>query len=144
MLGRTLRWFDPWREFWAVEDVFNTMASRFRPEAPGSEFPAINYYTEGNDAVVTAELPGVEPEKLDVSVVGKTLTISGERPHEGLEEGESYHRRELWHGRFKRTLELPFSVESGKVEARFERGVLTMVLPMAEDEKPRKITVSSN
>lgn len=144
MMGRTLRWFDPWREFQDVEDVFNTMSSRFGPRATRNEFPAINYYAQGDDAVVTAELPGVEPERLDVSVVGKTLTISGERPAEALGEGESCHRRELWHGRFKRTLELPFRVESGRVEARFEKGVLTVVLPRAEDEKPRKIAVSSN
>jgi len=55
----------------------------------------------------------------------------------------SYHRRERWHGHFTKTLELPFNIESGKVEAKFLKGVLHISLPRAEADKPRKITVKS-
>ena len=58
-----------------------------------------------------------------------------------IKEGESYHRRERWYGKFTKTIELPFVVEGNKVEAGFSRGILTIKLPRAESEKPKKITV---
>lgn len=144
MFASNFRWFDPWREFGAVDDWMERMASNMRGSASGRGFPAVNYYTEGDTAVVTAEIPGVEPGDIDISVEGRVFTVSGERKPEELKKGEGYHRRERWHGPFKRTVELPFEVEPAKVEARFDHGVLTVVLPRAESEKPRKITVSSN
>jgi HSP20 family protein len=129
---------DPWRDF----ERMNRALTRWN--APSSvEFPAVNVWVAENNAVVTSELPGVEPEDIDISVAGKTLTIRGSRKSEELKEGESFHRRERWHGQFTKTLEMPFSIESGKVEAKFVKGVLNIALPRAEAEKPRKISVKS-
>lgn len=107
------------------------------------EFPATNVWVSDNSAVVTTEIPGIDPNALEISVVKDSLTLRGSRQAEDLKEGESYHRRERWDGQFTKTLQLPFTVESGKVEAHFAKGVLSIFLPRAEAEKPRKISVKS-
>jgi HSP20 family protein len=108
-----------------------------------AEFPAVNVWSNGNEAVVTTEIPGIDPKTVDISVVGKTLTLRGSRQPEALKEGESYHRQERWTGQFSRTIDLPFATDAGKVEAKFSKGVLTITLPRAEADKPRKISVVS-
>jgi HSP20 family protein len=106
-------------------------------------FPALNVWTSEQDAVITAEIPGVDPDELDISVVDEILTLSGSRTLERLEEGETYHRQEREHGRFARTVKLPFRVNAEKVGAVYERGVLKITLPRAEEDKPKKIKIKS-
>jgi HSP20 family protein len=105
--------------------------------------PPVNVWRGEDGAIVTAEAPGIDAEKVEISVVGDSLTLSGVREPELLKEGESYHRQERNQGRFTRTLQLPFHVESGKVEARYEKGMLRISLPRAEADKPRKIKIQS-
>lgn len=139
-LERFGRFFDPWREF----ERMNRELSRL--EAPLTvEFPAVNVWVSdaGDHAVVTTEIPGIDPKALDISVVKDSLTLRGSRQPEDLKEEESYHRRERWHGQFTKTLELPFPVEADRVEARFVKGVLYVSLPRAEADRPRKISVRS-
>lgn len=130
-----------WRSTWRDFERLNRLLSRYEP-ASVSEFPAVNMWTHGNEAMLVTELPGIDTKDIDISVVGKALTLRGSRQAEGMRENESYHRRERWYGQFSRTLELPFTIESDKVKARFSKGVLYITLPRAEAEKPRKITVS--
>ncbi len=131
--------WDPWQELERMNRRFSDLASSLS----GGEFPLVNIWTNGNDAVLTAEIPGIEPSAVDISVVGKTLTLSGSRSAGEAGEGESHHRRERWQGRFTRSVELPFLIESNKVEARFSKGVLQITLPRAEADKPKKIPVKS-
>lgn len=105
-------------------------------------FPAMNLYSGDEGVILTAELPGLEPEDLEITVLGETLTLSGSRNMGDLEEDVKYHRREREQGEFTRTVELPFTVDSEKVEAKFNNGVLHVMLPRVEEEKPRKISVS--
>jgi HSP20 family protein len=93
--------------------------------------------------VVKAELPGVKPEEVDVSVVEDVLTIKGEHREEKEEKETSYLRRELSYGSFARSVRLPTSVDSNKAEAVFENGVLTLTLPKAEEVKPKQIKVKA-
>jgi len=131
---------DPLREMQRLQREMNRVFTGL--EQPLSqEVPLVNAWVGEGDVVVTAELPGVDPAKVDISVVGNTLTISGTRDADPLKEGESYHRQERHYGRFSRSLQLPFHVEAGNVEARYERGVLRITLPRAEADKPRKIAV---
>ena len=111
------------------------------PFARATEFPAVNLWSDGNEAVVTAELPGIDPGAVDISVVGRTLTIKGGRKPDVTGDEGSYHRQERWSGSFTRTLELPFQIDPNKFEARFSKGVLEIKLPRAEADKPRKITI---
>ena len=106
-------------------------------------YPPVNVWLSDDDVIASAELPGVELENLDISVHGETLTIRGGRARQELKEGEKFQRRERLVGSFSRTLQLPFRVDSEKVEAHFNRGVLTVKLPRAEADKPRKIAVKS-
>ena len=108
-----------------------------------STFPPMNLYAGDEGVILTAELPGVEPDDLDISVLGETLTLSGSRNLGEAEEGVKYHRRERSQGEFNRTVELPFTVDSDRVDAKFNNGVLHVMLPRVEEEKPRKITVSA-
>ena len=106
-------------------------------------YPAMNVWTNADGAVVTAELPGMNPEDLEISVHGDTLSLRGSRPAEEVEEGVTYHRRERGSGQFRRSFQLPFNVDSNKVDAKYERGVLHIFLPRAESDKPKKIQVKS-
>ena len=141
MLSRTFRLLDPWAGF---EEVFGSLAARHETDSCGCGFPALNFHSEGDDGVVTAELPGVDPGDLEIQVVGRKLTISGERKIPEHGNDESFHRSERWHGKFERSIELPYNVESGKVEARVHNGVLAVTLPRAEADKPRKVAISLN
>ena len=131
--------WDPLREFDRMQRALSRWST---PSA--IEFPAVNVWVSGDTALVTTEIPGVDANALDISVVGKSLTLRGSRGAEEITGDESYHRRERWHGQFTKTIELPFTVESGKVEARFAKGILTITLPRAEAEKPKKISVKAN
>ena len=137
---------NPWREIEQIQREMNRLTnamgnfSRSRV-APG--YPAINVWANEEGVAVTAELPGVKPDDIDISVVGKTFTLSGTRQPDELQENDRYHRRERRHGKFTRTFELPFNVEADQVEALFDKGVLQVSLPRAEAEKPRKISVKS-
>ncbi len=107
------------------------------------DFPLVNVWVGEEDAIVTAEIPGMDPSKMEISVVGDTLTLSGAREREVLKEGESYHRQERSHGRFTRTMQLPFKVDADKVEARYDKGVLRITLQRAEEDKPQKVAIKS-
>jgi HSP20 family protein len=126
-----------WRE---MDRMFSNWPSSGWSAAPA--YPAMNVWTNENGAVVTAELPGVAPEDIDISVVNETLTVTGVRHPEEV-EGATYHRRERSQGRFTRSFQLPFRIEGDRVEASFERGVLHIHLPRAEADKPKKIAIKA-
>jgi HSP20 family protein len=138
-LERLGRFWDPWNEFNQMQRALS------RWTAPSSaEFPPVNVWLSADEAIVTTEIPGVNPQSIDISVVGKTVTIRGSRDPEKLSAGESYHRRERWTGQFSKSVEMPFSLEAIKVEAKFNRGILEITTPRAEAEKPKKISIKAN
>ncbi len=118
----------------------STLPRAQRQRAPS--FPAINVWTNDKEGIiVTAELPGVAPEDIEVTVTADTLTLSGKRQPEQTPETTKYHRRERSYGEFNRTVQLPYSVNQEKVKAAAQNGVLQITLPRAEAEKPKQITV---
>jgi len=133
---------DPLREMQRLQREMNRVFSGMG-QPLSQEIPPVNAWMSEGDAIVAAELPGVDPGKVDISVVGDTLTISGSRKADPLKEGESYHRQERSSGSFSRTIQLPFHVEADKVEAEYDKGILTIIMPRAEADKPRKIAVKS-
>jgi len=133
---------DPLREMQRIQREMNQVFSGMG-QSLSTENPPINAWLGEGDVVVAAELPGVDPAKVDISVVGDTLTISGASEAETLKQGESYHRQERNHGRFSRSIQLPFHVETGKIEAKYDKGILKITMPRAEADKPRKITVKA-
>nr|WP_246310583.1 Hsp20/alpha crystallin family protein [Nesterenkonia sandarakina] len=107
----------------------------------GGFVPAVDAHRDGEDLVLRADLPGVDPEKdVAVELTGRTLTVSGERRSETEAEG----LREVRYGSFSRTVTLPGEVSSDAISASYESGVLTVrVTGVYATEQPRKITISS-
>ena len=133
---------DVWREMQRLQHKMDRLFTGEVLPFTG-RYPAVNIWAGEDDMIVTSEIPGIEPGDIDISVTGDTLTISGSRTPDELKEGEAYHRRERAYGRFNRAVQLPFKVEANKVEARYEKGVLNIVLPRAEEDKPRKISIKT-
>jgi HSP20 family protein len=106
-------------------------------------FPLINLTEDKDKYYVRAELPGVKGDELDIQVTGNNLAVSGERKIAAAEEGAQYHRREREAGTFSRMIGLPGEIDSNKVEANLENGILTVVVSKAEIAKPKQITISS-
>jgi HSP20 family protein len=108
-------------------------------------YPAMNIWANAEGVIVTAELPGIEIDDLEISVHNNTLTLRGQRSQEDVgDEDVTFHRRERGTGQFQRTFQLPFEVEADEVEATYENGVLNVTLPRAEADKPKKITVRAS
>jgi HSP20 family protein len=121
--------------------LFDT-SSKGRVFTPPS-YPAINIWTNDDGQLISAEMPGVNPNNIDIDVTGDALSISGERKPDEVAAEARYHRRERTYGSFSRTVQLPFMVDTSKVEANFKNGVLMINLPRAEADKPKKITIKS-
>lgn len=136
------RLLDLGAEMQRLQNEMNRLFSSLVP-AYDREFPAVNVWVGKDDAIVTAELPGIDPEKIDISVSGDTITLSGTREKDVLKEGETYHRQERSYGSYTRTLQVPFEVDVSKIDAKYEKGVLRITLPRSEQAKPKKITVKS-
>lgn len=134
-----------WREMDNMQREMNRLFDSYYPgrlrPAPG--YPAMNIWSSEDGLNITAEMPGVSPEDIDISVVGETLTLSGVRESDEANGSARYHRRERGYGKFTRSIQLPFPVDVNKVEAGFDSGVLNIALPRAEEDKPRKIAVKS-
>jgi HSP20 family protein len=89
---------------------------------------------------VVAEVPGLKKDDIELSLHGGVLTISGERKQD--KKGEEGYRNERFFGRFQRSVTLPTSVDGNKVKATYQDGILKVVLPKAEEAKPKQIDVS--
>ena len=134
-----------WRELNQIQRDMNRVFDGYSPVRTriAPSYPALNIWSNEEGLVVNAEVPGIDVEDIDISVVGETLTLSGARKSEDLEEGARYHRQERGYGKFNRSVELPFPVDIDKVEATFKNGVLHISLPRSEADKPKKIVVKS-
>ena len=131
-----------WDEFDRLEREMGQLVEAYTGlAAPDPDFPAVNVWVNPDGAVVTALLPGVEAKALELSVVGDSLTLGGERKLEKPAENARLHRQERLSGRFTRTIELPFPIQAEQVEAHLEKGVLRVTAPRAEADRPKKITV---
>ena len=109
---------------------------------PSGEFPPINVWRGQDGVIVTAEVPGIKLESIDLTVHQNTLTIKGTREPEAREPEASFHRRERTFGPFARTVALPFNVDADQVKASAQNGILTIELPRPESDRPRKINIS--
>ncbi|MCU0531878.1 MAG: Hsp20/alpha crystallin family protein [Syntrophales bacterium] len=141
-MGRYGRVWSPWREMERLQQDVNRLLSR-EGATYAATFPAVNIWASDQDVIVTAEVPGVDPANLDITVAENILRLTGSRKPEELKPGEVSHRRERSSGEFTRSFRLPYAVDSGKVEASCEKGILTVRLPRAEADKPRKIAIKS-
>jgi len=143
MIGQLLE-SGNWDPFAEMRQLQRQMNRLFERHYPGSvDFPPVNIWTNEDDVVLTAEIPGVNVDDLDISVQGNVLTLKGSQKEEQLNENETYHRRERATGNFQRSWRLPFNVDKDNIDAKLEKGVLKLTLPRAEQDKPKKIEVKS-
>ena len=104
-------------------------------------FPSINLFQDGDDTVIMAEVPGVKKDEIQVQIKDNLITISGERKTD-FPEKASVHRVERRGFKFNRTMKLPVKVDVEKVKADYENGILKVVLPRAESDKPKMIDIN--
>lgn len=103
--------------------------------------PRVDVFDRDNDLVVRTEVPGVDPESIDVTVEGGALTIKGGRSFETEEKSENYHRKEIFEGSFERTILLPDGADAEAVTATTKDGILEISVPKRPEVLPRKVTV---
>jgi HSP20 family protein len=105
--------------------------------------PPIEMFDKKDKLVVRAEIPGVKPEEIDISVSDSTLTIKGERKSESEIKDEDYYRCEMSYGRFSRSVALPAKVQPDKVDAKYDDGILEINLSKMSETKRRKVAVKA-
>jgi HSP20 family protein len=112
-----------------------------RGEEAGEWLPSLDVAETKNEIVVKAEVPGLEPKDIDISLSDGLLTIKGEKKQEREEKEENYHLVERSYGSFTRSIRLPKEVQSDKINASYKNGVLKVVLPKSEEAKKKEVKI---
>jgi HSP20 family protein len=107
----------------------------------GSWAPLVDIFERGDDLVIRAEVPGVEKDEIDVQVENNTLILRGERKRESEISEDKAYRLERTYGNFVRSFRLPKTVDATRIAASYRNGVLEIVLPKAEESKPKKVDI---
>lgn len=143
-----MRW-DPFRDLLSIQDEMNQIFRRTlgqgdtgREGEPRARWaPALDILERDNAYVVNLEVPGVKQDDLEITLDDGVLTVKGERSFTQETDKEQYHRVERRYGSFRRSITLPSRTKADAIEATFENGVLQIVVPKAEEAKPRRIQV---
>lgn len=144
--------YDPFRELRSLQDEVNRLfsSSFSRGNSGDNELmrgawsPQVDIFENKNEIVLEAELPGMKPEDVNISIENNILTVHGERKFEKKDEGDNFHRVERSYGSFTRSFTLPPTVSSENANAEFENGVLRLSLAKREEAKPRRIEIKAN
>lgn len=108
-----------------------------------SSFPKVNIYNNGDEIKVLAELPGLAKDEININVLGNNLAIEAEKKESFDNNKAQIHRKEIYSGKFIRSFNLPYEIDQEQVKAKLKNGILEIFLPRAEENKPRKISVSA-
>lgn len=138
---RPIGLMDQWKR--EMDRLFADFTGRTASSYRTGVFPALNVSEDIENLYVSSELPAMEPDDVEISVEGDTLTLRGERKLPEAGEGVNYHRREREGGRFRRIITLPARIDPNGVRAAFKNGVLNIVLPKAAEARPRQIKVNT-
>jgi len=146
-----MRW-RPGRELAAIRDEMNRLFDDFFSGFPfperrrglmeGEWAPTVDVAETDENIVVTAELPGVKQNDVEISVINDVLTLKGEKKEEKEIKKENYHRIERSYGSFQRSITLPTGVQADKAKATYKDGVLTVTIPKVEEAKPKSIKIN--
>jgi HSP20 family protein len=142
--------YDPFRELRSLQDEMNRLFMTNLPRGFGQEDfaggawnPSVDIFENKDHLVLEAELPGMKPEDVNISIENNVLTISGDRRFEKKDESDNFHRVERSYGSFTRSFTLPPTVNSEDATAEFENGVLRLTLAKREEAKPRRIEIKA-
>ena len=138
----------PWRPFTELEEMERLLDWPRRrwwriPLEEMAWAPSIDMYEKEDSFIVRAELPGVNKEDVDISMSGDTLTIKGERKAPADVKAEEYECCEVCYGSFSRSITMPAAVDSDKIEATYENGILEIRLPKMKEAKPAKVQIKA-
>ncbi len=106
-----------------------------------NSFPKVNIYDNGNEIQVIAQMPGLAQDEIHINLLGNNLTIEAEKKDDHKNDEVQIHRKEIYAGKFIRTFNLPYEINSEAVKASLKNGILKIQLPRAEQSKPKKISV---
>ena len=140
-------YFDPFETLGRWNQLFNGLVSNVGEQVQSSWIPAVDFEDRGEHYLVTADLPGIKPEDVEISLDGDVLQIKGERLAEtdtGTGEGKHYRHTERVYGAFRRSFQLPADVDSDAIEAHGKDGVLHIQIGKHAATQPRRITVQTN
>ena len=128
-----------------MENFFQGFGPAIRQERPAAFMPSIDVIDTDKEIKVTTELPGLEQNDIDISITKDMLTIKGEKKAEKEEGGKGFYKMERSYGAFNRSIPTPADIDTGKVEATFRKGVLTINLPKTEKalRDAKKISIKS-
>ena len=137
--GRRAGGYLPLRD--AMERLFEGSVITPQVLAGQGAFPQVDVYLTEDSIVIEMAVPGANPDAINISVSGDTVTLSGEVSHpHSTQKGQAY-LEEIWRGKFQRSFTLPIQVDADKAEATFSNGILELILPKSEATRPRKIQV---
>ena len=139
-LWRVRRFSDVMPEIMHLQQEMNRLFSSAGQKTT-QDYPAVNIWEKDGASIVTAELPGIDSEKMDITVSGDVLSIAGTALKENFDKGETYLRQERGIGNFKRNIQIPYQVDVKAVEAKYERGILMVTLPRIKEDLPKKIKI---
>jgi HSP20 family protein len=142
------RW-DPLRDLATMQNRLNRFVREsYSPEGPEEALtttsfaPPVDIYEDEHNIAVKMEVPGIDEKDIDVRIENNTLTVHGERKIEKEEKEENFRRVERQYGSFTRSFTLPSSVDTGQVNANYDRGVLKISLAKKAEAKPKQIKVN--
>ncbi len=142
-----IRW-DPFRDIITLREKMNRLfedavVSRGEEKDMISSTwtPSVDIYETGNELVLTAEVPGVEEENIEIKIEDNTLSLKGERKFEKETKEENYHRIERSYGSFYRSFTIPRNVDQEKIKAEHDSGVLRITMPKKPESKPKTVKV---
>ena len=143
LLNSWLPFYDMSQTLREVDRIFGIVnQAQHWPRWGHGNFPALNVYDHEDTTTLVAECPGVDPDKLELTVLDDTVTFKGERTREP-EEGERTLRCERTHGSFSRTITLPDTVDPDSIQAEYNNGVLKVTMKKTATAKPRRIEIQS-
>lgn len=142
-----IRW-DPFRDMVTLREKMNRLFEDYYPArteekdiVAGSWAPSVDIYETENELVLTAELPGIKEDDIEIKLEDNTLAIRGDRNFEKETKEENYHRIERSYGSFFRSFTLPAYIDQEKIEAEHENGILRIAMPKKQESKSRKVRV---
>src|SRR6266513_2590864 len=119
-----------------LNETLSGLDWQYRDSAAAAWVPAVDVFEEADAIRIAAEVPGVKPEDIKISLEGNLLTIHGTKQQEAEEKTERVHRYERTYGVFERTFSLPATVDANNIKAAYEQGVLTVTLPKMAEARP--------
>lgn len=147
---RGLRVLDPWKDFGSLQERINrifddTIRTLYPTDGEelekGTWAPAVDIYETNDSFVVSADLPGLNKDEIQIDLKDNTLTLKGEKKFEEKVSKDNYIRVERAYGSFVRSFTLPQNVDPEKIKAKYKEGVLEITIPKKEEAKPKQIKV---